>query len=271
MGCLPLFDLLPAIESLRIDLLDVDDNGRQATEHMTSNISRIRINHSSLRPVYLARLLYSCKVIREFQYTIGGRALGGHGHQFFTPLPAFKLLCQHKNTLESLDLESHLPMFKDWDDNKMEDHFAELNPGWLADEEEEAFEFHFLTSIWKLEGPLQDFTALKSLSIGIGLLLLFARGIYVNPDRRRTPFMLTDCLLGNLEYLCIRGYEKGLNDSWDTQMEALLAYYKSGNSNLKDLTGIEQTIPNSEDLKEPIRPRSLRWTLEKIGYETNEG
>jgi hypothetical protein len=61
----------------------VDDNGRQDIEHMTSTISRIRINHSSLHPVYLAKLLYSCKVIREFQYTIGGRAMGGHGNPFF--------------------------------------------------------------------------------------------------------------------------------------------------------------------------------------------
>lgn len=170
MGCLPLFDKLPTIESVGTDLLDVDDSGRPDIEHMTSNISRIRINHSSLQPIHLAKLLYSCKVIQEFQYTIGGRAMGGYGHCYFTPIPGFKFLCQHKNTLERLDLDvdSHLAMFGDSDDNKVEDHFAEMDPAWHADEEEEVLEFQFLTSIWKLEGSLREFTALESLTIDIG-------------------------------------------------------------------------------------------------------
>lgn len=273
MGCLPLFDRLPAVESVGIDLLDVDDDGRQDIEHRTSNISRIRLNHSSLHPVYLARLIYSCKVIREFQYTIGGRAMGGHGNPFFTPIPVFKVLCEHKHTLETLDLdvESHLPMLRDWDENKVQEHFAEKNPAWHADEEEEALEFQFLTSIWKLEGSLKDFTALKSLTIGIGLLLYFAKGVFLNPDTRQRPIMLLDCLPDNLESLCIRGYQRGLNDHWDAQVDALLAHYKSGKSSLKSLTGIEELIPNAVDLEEPIRPRNLRWTLEKIGYEPDEG
>jgi hypothetical protein len=54
-------------------------------------------------------------------------------------------------------------------------------------------------------------------------------------------------------------------------VDALLAHYKSGKSNLKSLTGIEELIPNAVDLKEPIRPRNMRWTLEKIGYELDEG
>lgn len=273
MGCLPLFDRLPAIESVGIDLLDVDDDGRQGIEHMTSNISRIRINHSSLHPVYLARLLYFCKVIREFQYTIGGRAMGGHGHSFFTPIPVFKVLCGHKHTLETLDLDvdSHLPMLRDWDENKVEEYFAEKDPAWHADGEEEALEFKFLTSIWKQEGSLSDFTALKSLTMGIGLLLYFVKGVFLNPGSRRGPIMLVDCLPENLENLCIRGYQRGLNDNWDAQVDALLAHYKSGKSNLKSLTGIEELIPNAVDLKEPIRPRNMRWTLEKIGYELDEG
>ncbi|KAJ5368102.1 uncharacterized protein N7496_007862 [Penicillium cataractarum] len=180
------------------------------------------------------------EVDREFQYRIGGRAPGGHGHHFFTPLPVFKLRYQHKNTLESLDLdvESHLPMLKDWDDKNIEDDSVEMNPGWLT-EEEEALEFRFLTSIWKLEGSLQDLSALKSLSIGIGLLLFFTRGVHVNPKKRRASFTLADCLPGNLEFLCIQGYEKGLNETSETQMDHLLAYYKSGNLNLKEITGIE--------------------------------
>jgi hypothetical protein len=54
-------------------------------------------------------------------------------------------------------------------------------------------------------------------------------------------------------------------------MDALLEYYKSGKSNLKSLTGIEELIPNAVDLEEPIRPRSLRWTLEELSYEPDEG
>lgn len=49
-------------------------------------------------------------------------------------------------------------------------------------------------------------------------------------------------------------------------MDSFLAYYKSRKSNLKGLTGVEETISNAEDLEEPIRPRSLRWNLQKSEY-----
>ncbi|GLI77788.1 hypothetical protein PoHVEF18_006082 [Penicillium ochrochloron] len=185
----------------------------------------------------------------------------------------FMVFCGHKHTLETLDLDvdSHLPMLRDWDENKVEEYFAEKDPAWHADGEEEALEFKFLTSIWKQEGSLSDFTALKSLTMGIGLLLYFVKGVFLNPGSRGGPIMFVDCLPENLENLCIRGYQRGLNENWDAQVDALLAHYKSGKSNLKSLTGIEEMIPNAVDLKEPIRPRNMRWTLEKIGYELDEG
>lgn len=63
--------------------------------------------------------------------------------------------------------------------------------------------------LWEQTGSLKDFPALKRLSLGINLLMYFARGVTNDPTTPRGTVDLVDCLSDHLEYLCIQGYEKG--------------------------------------------------------------
>lgn len=79
-------------------------NGKPRLEPKSSNISRIAINHSSLSAVYLAKVVYSCKTLREFQYSLGGRIYIREEDENFSPRTLLYALLQHKKTLEILDL-----------------------------------------------------------------------------------------------------------------------------------------------------------------------
>jgi hypothetical protein len=106
--------------------------------------------------------------------------------------------------------------------------------------------------------------------LGFKFLIYFARGISASGtvEKGETP-MLVDCLPDSLEYLCIRGYEKGENEEFDRQVDALMAHYESGLSNLKEIKGIMETIPNSENVDNPDGDYDLLWSLEEAGYESD--
>jgi hypothetical protein len=70
----------------------------------------------------------------------------------------------------------------------------------------------------------------------------------------------------NLSHLCIRGYKKGLNREHDVQIQVLKSHYDSGLLNLKELTGIDELIPNAEHVKNPINNEHLLWKFEEIRY-----
>jgi hypothetical protein len=73
-GAMGLFHRLPLIESVGVDLLLEQLEGKPVEEIAGSNFSRIAIHHSSLEGMYLAPLICSCKVLRQFEYSIGGRS-----------------------------------------------------------------------------------------------------------------------------------------------------------------------------------------------------
>jgi hypothetical protein len=89
--------------------------------------------------------------------------------------------------------------------------------------------------------------ALKRLSIGVNLLLYVAAGVNNETENKSVP--LVEYLPPNLEYLCIRGYEKGKRKHNDTQMDALKALVESGSTSLKEIHGIDECIPNAEDIE----------------------
>ncbi|KAJ5545297.1 hypothetical protein N7535_006320 [Penicillium sp. DV-2018c] len=243
-GCLRLLDNLPSIKTVRTDNVDVDRNTELDFNERYSNISRISIQHSSFDSTSLAALLVSCKVLREFQYSVGGRGSRDGGIHMFNPKAFFKAACLHKDTLELLDLdvESQIDLFD------------------ISDEEERVYAINeygspyesgiddgprtFLQELWSRGGSLRDFVTLKSLSLGINLLLYFAKGLDPQPEQKKDS-RLVDCLPKSLEHLCVRGYHKGDNPEHDKYMDELLTLSKVGPSQLKEIEGIEQTIPNA--------------------------
>ncbi|KAJ5301902.1 hypothetical protein N7508_006765 [Penicillium antarcticum] len=93
--------------SVGIDLLEEDFNNETlGYEHKTSNISRIWINPAVTKTIHFFRLLSSCKTLREFQYTTGGRGIFDEGDFSFNPKALMKRLCEHRETPEILDIDN---------------------------------------------------------------------------------------------------------------------------------------------------------------------
>jgi hypothetical protein len=257
IGSLHLFHHLPSIESVSTDLLQEDENGAPGIEPASSNISRIAIHHSSLDTIYLAKVICSCKVLREFQYSIGGRANADGGQPNFNPKTFIQTILTHKETLEVLDVDTEAHIFHfidgDGDEEEMEEDFE--NYGGRRDAED-ASRGGPPGSIWEQSGSLRDFSALKRLSLGVNFLMYFARG--VNP-RKEKNFKLVDCLPVNLEYLMIRGYERGERDDYDAQLDSLLALKDSGSCKLTELKGIKELIPHSDDVEDPDDNQDSLW------------
>lgn len=281
IACLELFNKLPSIESFGIDVLEPDgDNGKQTCEEASSNISKIKINHSSLDSNYLLCVMASSKTLTELQYTTGGRATRDGGAPMFNPKAFIKGLSAHKKTLKVLDIDteeltssypgeakSQGSFFFDWDDygGPGEFEFDAYEPDVLDEDDPELKMHRYLTSIWDRDASLKDFVALKELSIGIGLLIYFARGVGMD-DTKSANVMLMDCLPDSLEYLSIRGYEKGANEAHDTEVAALMARFESGSLRLKEIKGVDKIIPNGYNVENPDKDYHLLWSLEEVGY-----
>ncbi|KAJ5160818.1 uncharacterized protein N7482_007822 [Penicillium canariense] len=265
--CMTLFDHLPSIESIGTDALEENENDIPRLVSGSSNISKIHLNHCSLHTPYLAYVIQSCKALREFQYTIGGRGVRDRSYPLFNIKTFIKSICPHKDTLEVLDIdaESHMYYLDPYhqEEGLVDQEIDERATDLYMDQEEEKLQF--LRSFWGNSGSLKDFCALKRLSLGIGGLLYFAKGVGEN-DERREPVMLPDGLPENLEYLCVRGYGRSQCEMWDAQIDALMAFYKSGLSKIKEITGVEETIPNAQDVRRPDDEEVSLWTLKHAGY-----
>ncbi|KAF7593571.1 hypothetical protein BBP40_011191 [Aspergillus hancockii] len=68
---------------------------------------------------------------------------------------------------------------------------------------------------------------------------------------KQKDFRIAECLPENLEYLLIRGYERGRNEDFDAQLDSLLAFQRSGLFSLSALKRIEEFIPNAEHVEDP--------------------
>ncbi|CAG8247981.1 hypothetical protein PENNAL_c0009G05047 [Penicillium nalgiovense] len=261
LECATLFDRLPSIESISTDALCDDENGeaRIVLEPRSSNISRIHINHSALPTIFLVSLIQSCKVLREFQYTIGGRCVLGGWSAPFNAKTFIKSICPHKDTLEVLDIdaEDNMHYFHPscFEEGRVD---QEIDQRALESDNDDDDEHQMLRSFSSNSGSLKEFRALRRLSVGIGFLVYFVMGVRENNEPRQ-PFLLPETLPESLEYLCIRGYEKGKCKLWDTHIDALVTSFVSGSSGIKEITGIEETIPNSEDVEDPDNDEDLLW------------
>lgn len=258
-----LFDRLPSIESISTDALCDDENNeaRVLLEPRSSNISRIHIHHSALQTMYLVSLIQSCKILREFQYTIGGRCVLGGWFAPFNARTFIKSICLHKNTLEVLNIDAEENMGYShpfcFDSDRVEQELDELSKG-VDDDDDDDDQRQMLQTLSSNSGSLKEFRALKRLSVGIGFLIYFAMGVG-ETDKRSQTFLLQEALPERLEYLSIRGYEKGKSKEWDRHIDALVMSFDSGLLSVKEITGIEETIPNSKDVEDPDNDEELLW------------
>jgi hypothetical protein len=220
------------------------------------------------------------KIITELQYTTGGRATNDGSHPVFNPKAFIKGLSAHRHTLKVLDIDTDTltstypgelraggSYLVDWDKWGGPDQFDPDDYD-AEDLNEDNFEFQshqYLVSIWDRNVSLKDFVTLQELSIGIRFLIYFAQGVETD-DAKRSSVMLVDSLPDSLESLTIRGYQKGVNQEHDTQVAALMTRFESGSMRLKEIQGVEELIPNGEDVENPDEDEHLLWSLIELGY-----
>ncbi|KAL2823567.1 hypothetical protein BDW59DRAFT_180599 [Aspergillus cavernicola] len=254
LQCLTIVDNLPSIESVSTDLIEEDENKTTGLQYQSSNISRISIRHASVSSSYLTSIIFACRTLREFQFSIGGRSNSDGSHPIFSPETFIRGLLLHKETLEILDVdvESHIFRFQYITNDPETEHQIDRDE---FQDRNDADERGAPACLWQQQGSLKDFQSLKRLSLGIGFLIYFAKGI--NPDSSSNT-LLVDCLPPSLEYLCIRGYRKGA-PSWDTQIDALMESIRQGASRLKEIEGVEELIPHAVDVENPDDDGHLLW------------
>ena len=266
LDCFDLFDKLPSITTVGIDTLTDDQQDEPSIKQRQSNLTELCITHSNISTPYMAHAILACKVLKKFQYSVGGR--GEYEVRSFDKKTVMKALFAHKSSLETLDIDAGIvhwdPCWRG-DDN--------LEPIFLHDDmdDEDAFEDgeeddphrEFLGSFWGNTGTLKDFASLKNLSVGIDLLFYLVKSDS-QLSRERTNVQLVDGIPNNLEHLCIRGYERGKFPSWDKEIDALMSAFDSGATSLKNIRGVDVTIPPSEHVHDPEDDRL--WALDKIGY-----
>lgn len=98
-------------------------------------------------------------------------------------------------------------------------------------------------------GSLADFAELKTLRMGIGLLL---RSEWAHDKDGRSvlaPVGLVKMLLRILERLVIRGYVPRRNPDWDMQVGRFWRLKDERLPDLVDVIGLLDEIPNEQDLK----------------------
>jgi hypothetical protein len=255
---LRLIHRLPAIESVSIDGISEDPNGRTALPPHTSNLKKIHIGHSDLASMILASIIRLPKALEEFSFSIGGRATQDGGFALMFPKTLGKaILCQRSSlTLLDLDVDDylHVPPGGGEQEDVGDEYYPEWEEeqlSWQRDDYWKMDEAESKGPIWTKDlpdtrvygttmGSLQDFTALTHLTIGVKLLL----GV-----EGPAPFRLVDALPPSLKFLCIRGYKAGENPAFASQIQELMEKKAEKLPNLKEVEGVESEIPSSKTIE----------------------
>ncbi|OOF98334.1 hypothetical protein ASPCADRAFT_205577 [Aspergillus carbonarius ITEM 5010] len=255
-GLLTLFHHLPSIESLTTTTLRLDWTGKRSLPFSSSNLTRIRIHHSSLPDAALARVICSCQSLREFTYSIGGRA--ADRDPVFT-LQDYKTLGQallvHRAGLEVLDIDAGVGAGAEegWDSER-----GELG-GEDEEEELEGDEGGILPGwIWEQSGSLGEFASLRYVALEVRFLVYLARGI---GEVREDGVSLVDRLPSRLEELVVRGYEVGMGVDCDAQEGPVMG--------VRVVRGIEKggMIPSATHVEDPDGETHLIWEREVEVWE----
>ncbi|KAJ5087559.1 hypothetical protein N7456_011175 [Penicillium angulare] len=266
LDCFRFFDRLPSITTVSVDALTDDEEHEPTVQPSQSNLAELCITRSNISTPYMALAILSCKVLKRFQYSIGGRI--ERGEKSLNKKTLAKALLVHKESLEILDVDVHIPHFAlPWDeDDNLEEDFLDTHKdtaGQFEEMDENDTYYDFLASIWDNSGTFKEFVALRHLSLGIDLLFYLVKSDS-QMSSKMTNTRLVNGLPDNLESLCIRGHQRGRFPTWDKEIDALVAVFNSGSTNLKEIRGVDETIIPSAHVYD--EEWDVFWTLDHIGY-----
>ena len=284
-GLLRMFHRLPSIESVSVDAISPDDRGDYEPNFPpgSGNFTKLSVGHSQMPSHMIAALIGAPKRLEEFTFTTGGRASNDGGFYQVYPKTIGKALGCHKDTLRiiDLDLDEHLsfsdPLHGQAEDDLLDEDDPEAMERpwgfWDKDLEETQMPLHTselrdTRDYGSTIGSMHDLISVAHLSIGIQLLLgprprmkMFGRAL------DEIPFRLVDALPQSLESLLIRGYTKGEDEHFDSQIEELIALRWERLPNLRSVEGIESCIPSAKSVERPDENYDQLWQLPEAESE----
>lgn len=256
-----LFDQLPSIQQICVGGMEIDEEGQEDLPPLSSNIQRIDLLHSVLPTMFLCSVIASSKRLQHFSHSVGGRATidAGNWHMGFPAI--LRALLVHRESLDSLDLDTDSDYSSTLDEEEFEEYLAsdpddsdypdsdiDIDEDDEAQDDEDRRAFMNQKSVVELifhqSGTLKNFTALRQLNIGVKCLFGMALGISTqhSPNTK-----LADLLPPHLEHLSIRGYIPGDNQFYDMHIQDLFQKFVAGQlPELTEVIGIQEFIPNSE-------------------------
>lgn len=283
LGTWRMFHRLPAIGKVSVDAIHPDDGGDDVPNFpvATANFTELHIGHSHFPSDMIAAMIRAPKKLEQFTFTTGGRSLLGGGHYIVYPKTIGKALACQKATLSKLDLDlderlnfptkyrpededgpgeegfgeeellDQLEAFEELDKQEMK---SPLHPSELPNDRP------YGATI----GSLHDFHALTHLSIGVQLLLgpRLEMKMFLAP-LVGAPFRLIDALPASLECLRLRGYTKGEDEHFDSQVEEFTRLKAERLPNLKVVEGIDDCIPSAKSVEDPDHNGDLLWVPPK--------
>ncbi|PWY95955.1 hypothetical protein BO94DRAFT_482970 [Aspergillus sclerotioniger CBS 115572] len=212
--CIELVHALPGIQSLCIQAIQGFGNASGPAlagilPPASSNISCLDLRRCDFKSELLCRVIRAMKCLRELRYSVVQGGCYAGFVEMFDRRSLIQAVLGHRGTLEVLDLDF---------DDRLGQFVVSGVEGDAGGEGE----------------GLRGFTVLRSLSLGVHCLWYVASGMGVEEEVR-----LVECLPSRLEFLRVRGYERG----GSVMMDRMLAGMKRRLSVLRTVEGIEQCIP----------------------------
>ncbi|KAI0455342.1 hypothetical protein F5B21DRAFT_503395 [Xylaria acuta] len=223
---LRLFHQLPAIESVSTDAVGPNNDGGYLDQFppATSNLKRIYVGHSIYGTHIIGPLIRVPKCLEEFTFTTGGRCIQDGAQVARCAKTIGEALYEHKSSLRKIDID--IDEYIGGDDQSDEDEVEES----------------------------------KDECIGIGLLL-GGCSWGVN-ESEEAPFRLVDALPKSLDYLLIRGYERGKVARYDGQIDEFLLLRQDRLPSLNEVHGIDETTPIGLSVEHPDQEEDQLWRPE---------
>ncbi|GKZ87417.1 hypothetical protein AnigIFM59636_003841 [Aspergillus niger] len=218
--CIELVRTLPSIESLRMQAIQGFGNASSAAldgllPPFSANISRLDLRGCDFKSDLLCKVICSMKCLKELRYSVvQGGCYAGFA-EFFDRYSLIEAILRHRATLEVLDLE-----FED----QLSQFVAVKRESGVQDDAEN-------------KSVLKEFMSLRSLSLGVSCLWYIATGMGELRD-----IVLVDHLPLQLEYLRIRGYEKGHTKALDNMLTGMESA-RDKHPALCTVQGVNEYIP----------------------------
>lgn len=218
--CIELVRTLPSIESLRMQAIQGFGNASSAAldgllPPFSANISRLDLRGCDFKSDLLCKVICSMKCLKELRYSVvQGGCYAGFA-EFFDRYSLIEAILRHRATLEVLDLEF---------DDQLSQFVAVKRESGVQDDAEN-------------KSVLKEFMSLRSLSLGVSCLWYIATGMGELRD-----IVLVDHLPLQLEYLRIRGYEKGHTKALDNMLTGMESA-RDKHPALCTVQGVNEYIP----------------------------